>query len=267
MLVSILRRLKSRAEFELKRLSLRYKYCFNKDDTFVDYGEISLLFTNDGDRQELRYHLNAEVWYQKEKRILEPLIQRGATAVDVGANSGFMTVLFSKLVGESGKVFAFEPSKRIYTKLLKTVGRNSARNVQLINLGCGSTHGEYSLWQISDSSGHATLVPAEPGQNESSQSEQVRLVKLDDFVKEQGVKVDFLKIDAEGFESEVLSGCEMILRDQKPTIYIELSEDYRESSDRSIAILKKNGYSFLQEPDLESAGTGDNFIAIPEGRT
>src|SRR4051812_19690833 len=76
---------------------------------FVDYGDIKLLYSGDGDLQEIHYHLNHREWWQHEMQVISPYVQDGDCVVDVGANVGFISVLLARLVGPGGQVHAFEP--------------------------------------------------------------------------------------------------------------------------------------------------------------
>jgi len=245
------------------KFSLQLRHRLYRGDFYVDYGGIRLLFTNDGDFQELRYHMNAKLWFDHERETLKPWLKQGDTVIDVGANTGFLTILFSQLAGESGKVYSFEPAQKTFEKLLKTIEGNQAKNVRPINSACGADNGESNLRVVSSSSGDSTLVPTVKAGEEVS-TEKVRILCLDDFIMQEELKVDFLKIDTEGFEAEVLKGCRAILRKHKPIVYIELLAGERLDMSRlAVDILKEHGYSFLKEKDLASLDSEENFIALP----
>ena len=93
----------------------------------------------------------------------------------------------------------------------------------------------------------------------------VRIVNLDKFLGPRLERLDFLKIDTEGFEDEVLAGASEILRRFKPVIYLELSSQRRAASERAVGLLRDHGYNFERELSLESSFLGDNFFALPPG--
>jgi len=224
-----------------------------------DWGK--LWYSGDGDRQELLYHIKGSKWYQQEHKKLAKLVSPGSTVVDVGANMGFMALIFSRLTGKNGKVISLEPSHTTYKKLKKNLEENRLFNVISKNIGCASNAMVAELRKLSGSSGHSSLaVPADKAPN--CKAEKVSVDTLDNILKPYG-KVDFLKIDTEGFECEVLEGAKKILKESRPIIYIELSAQYKKSSERSIEILKEAGYIFLSEPKFSGNHSGDNFIAVP----
>jgi FkbM family methyltransferase len=230
---------------------------------FVDYGPMKLGFSNDGDHQEVQYHANCLNWYQNEMNALAGHISKGQNIVDVGANMGFMAVIFSQLVGPRGKVVCFEPSRTTFAKLEQTVAINNLANVEANNVGCGIDECLATLVKTSRSSGESSLAVGNSSIITNG-AEKVRVVGLDEFLLPRAESVHFLKIDVEGHEPFVLKGARQILQKYKPTIYIELGSQYRESSEEAIRFLKTNGYTFAVEPDLQAAG-GTNFIAKPDG--
>jgi len=247
----------------LTRASLKAQHQLAGSMITRQYEYIKLPFTNDSDLQEIYYHLNADKWYAKELNILRPYLNPGDTAIDVGANMGFMAVILAELIGPEGTVFAFEPSDRVFEKLLITLEANNVSNVvKPIKKGCGSQQESRELHQVTPSTGNATLVPTED--NTSREKEHIDIVKLDDEIINEGISsIDFIKIDTEGFEIDVLTGSWFTIKEFEPVIYIELSQDYYESSVASIDFLRKNGYVFTQDVDLRKAGNGANFIAVP----
>lgn len=68
---------------------------------------------------------------ENERRFVEQFLKEGMTMLDIGAHHGFYTVLASKKVGSSGRVFAFEPSPREHQKLLRHLKLNRCANVRV----------------------------------------------------------------------------------------------------------------------------------------
>ena len=257
----LLRKIRSRARTLSKLAALKSKSVLARGDLIQEYGWIRLAFTNDGDRQEVGYHLDCLQWHRDELAALRDFVRPGATVVDVGANLGFMAAIFAELVGSSGRILSFEPSARTFAKLRRTIEINGLSNVAAFNLGCADTESSSTLVRPDSFSGHASLVPG-ANAGVSSRIETVQLVRLDDFVLPRDARIDFLKIDTEGYEDCVLRGGIELLRRDRPTIYIELCRDYRASSEASISLLKDLGYRFLSEPDLDSAVNGMNFLCV-----
>jgi hypothetical protein len=79
--------------------SLSLRHWLKRQTVWVDYGCIKLPFHDDGDLQELHYHLEGKYWWQYEMGEIAPCIKPGFYVVDIGANLGFMSGLFSRLTG------------------------------------------------------------------------------------------------------------------------------------------------------------------------
>jgi FkbM family methyltransferase len=232
---------------------------------WVDYGWMRLPFHGDGDRQEVFYHLNGKEWWENERAILSRYVKQGDIAVDVGANLGFMAGVLSGLVGSNGQVHSFEPSPTVYAKLGEVIKANKYNNVSAYNVGCGESEGTMTL-NCTASSGNSTLHSSKDVEHEIRSTQEVRIVRLDDFFAIKLQRLDLLKIDTEGFEDAVLAGAVGLLRKFTPTIYLELTSEYLDSSQRAVRILRENGYLFEREPILEQCHNGENFIAFHESK-
>lgn len=139
-------------------------------------------------------------------------IRPGDVVVDCGANHGFSTVLFSQWTGESGKVCAFEPSPHNFGILQKNLLLNNIHNVDARQVAVGACEGELEMTTHPNSA----VIRRRP-KNYPFQMVPVR--PLD--VELDGIKVDFIKIDVEGYEFEVLEGAQKILRDL-PALAVEV---------------------------------------------
>lgn len=256
--------LRRRIRFAGAGLLLKIRFASARRTVWVDRGFLRLPYHGDGDKQEILYHLHGAQWWRDERDRLKPYIGEGSVVVDVGANIGFMTGLFSRLCGNSGKVHSFEPSPTTFSKLEEVVEANGLSNVILHNAGCGSARSEMDL-HVTRSSGNSTLHSASAELQGLKATQRVRIEVLDDYLAKDLQRLDFIKIDTEGFENEVLLGCRRLLRQFRPVVYIELSAEYGDSSQAAIDLLKSEGYLFDREPDFRCAHTGDNFIARPGG--
>jgi len=257
---ALLRRVRSSLTLNRWRLELLHRL---KGGTFwTQRGGYWLPFHGDGDVQEIHYQLDGELWFNYETERLREYLPKDGVVIDVGANLGFTALLFAKHVGPGGQVYAFEPSPPIYAKLLEVVEKNQLHNVRCFNLGCGAAQGRETLL-VPASSGASTIRRSGVHLAEACREISIALDTLDNVILPLASKVDFLKIDTEGFEDQVLAGAEQVVARYRPIVYIELSLEYRDSSARAITWLKARGYTFDRDPDLASAHNGDNFLAIP----
>ena len=260
----ILSRLRNRLGIRSMRtyLTLRRKLCGRP--FWIDNGYLQLPFHGDGDQQELLYQLHGRFWWEYESHLLAPYIQPGSVVIDVGANLGFMSAIFSSLAGDAGRVYSFEPSPTVYAKLLEVIRMNGCTNVCANNMGCGREEQSLTLYSPL-TSGCATLRPEENLEREAMKKQSVRIVKLDDFLGPELDRLNFIKIDTEGFEDEVLGGAVELLQRFKPVVYIELCADRLESSRNAVHILREQGYTFARELSYETVSTPENYIALPAG--
>jgi FkbM family methyltransferase len=231
---------------------------------WFDNGRIKLPFHGDGDDQELFYRLDGQEWWDKELRLISPYLKEGDVAVDVGANLGFMSGILRTLTGDAGRVHSFEPSPKVFAKLLEVIEVNHFSTVSAYNMGCGKEVQSMTLY-CPPSSGHASLRPNEATERSTQEKKVVQIVKLDDFLGPKLERLNFLKIDTEGYEDDVLLGTTGLLRRFFPVIYIELCSEYLASSERAIRLLLDLGYTFDREIDLQHSSNGDNYFAVPPG--
>ena len=138
-----------------------------------------------------------------ERALLKEIITPGMTVVDVGANIGIYTAFMAKIVGEKGRVYAFEPSPHNFNLLKKY---NNQSNITLVQAAIGDTTGRIALY-ISDKLNvdHRTYETGE-----KRKRIDVPSYRLDDYL--QNEKVDFIKMDIQGFEYQALLGMGNILR-------------------------------------------------------
>lgn len=150
-------------------------------------------------------------------------VERGDVVFDIGAYKGDTAVLFADLVGREGKVYSFEPVKANYDGLLRNIKVNGLEDIVVpINKGC------------SDKSGVLRAISAKSGApwaflSEDKGDETVEVITIDDFVESNNNnKVDFVKMDVEGMEYEVISGARKTIERFRPKMVIPL---YHKSSD------------------------------------
>lgn len=129
------------------------------------------------------------------------------TFFDVGANIGQSAVLYARKF-PSAKVLSFEPCAETFQRLEQNMA--GFPNVQCIKLALGSQVGTGVLAFGADSSANRIVI--NNTLTESGRSETVRQTTIDDFCKQQGIqKIDYLKVDAEGADLDVLRGAEQML--------------------------------------------------------
>jgi FkbM family methyltransferase len=141
---------------------------------------------------------------REEMSFLRSVVKPGMAVVDVGANQGLYTLLLSDLVGESGSVVAFEPDRELFEILLRNCAANHARNVRAYDIAIGAACGEDMLSRSLLNAGDNRLAPGH--RPDEANSIPVKVSSLDKIVA--GRRVDFVKIDVQGWELEAFRGME-----------------------------------------------------------
>ncbi|MEL7482352.1 MAG: FkbM family methyltransferase [Pseudomonadota bacterium] len=137
----------------------------------------------------------------------------GDTVFDIGANVGYTTALFSHLCGPSGQVVSFEPSRRTFELLKKSMA--PFENVALKNMAVASMSEEREFF-TPDMSDLASFEP-----REGAHKETVTTTTLDDMCEAYGTPA-LIKVDVEGFEVEVFKGGQALFAsDTMPMIVFE----------------------------------------------
>jgi FkbM family methyltransferase len=134
--------------------------------------------------------------------------------VDVGANVGYYTLLASRLVGEEGRVFAFEPEPQNYDLLCKNIKANGCRNVIAEQKAVWKKSGEETLFLDKSNLGGHSLVRANVMDKDGSVC--VKVTSLDEYFGALECPVDFIKMDVQGSEMGVFDGMEKIMKQDCP---------------------------------------------------
>jgi len=255
-------KLKYESRYKLTAINLGLRRSFNKSDLIISYGKYKFNFYGGGDRGEILYHAFWNKMYSDEIYKIKDFVKKGDTVIDVGGNLGFFVLILNELVGNSGKIFSFEPSKKLNQKLTSTVKINNLQNVSIVNLALGDSERSSILHYNPKQSGLSSIVS---NFENNSLSEEIKITTLDKFAENISGRVSFIKIDTEGYEPQVLRGAQKLIKRDKPTIYIELGGDNQKSSVDALQVLKELDYNCEAENlDLSGIPAGVNFIATPK---
>ncbi|GIV05871.1 MAG: hypothetical protein KatS3mg016_1446 [Fimbriimonadales bacterium] len=170
----------------------------------------------------------------KESAVLEAIAPSltGKVVYDIGANIGITTLFFARAVGEQGLVVAFEPVPPTAQRLRDNVQINRLDNVRVYELALGDEEAQAEISYAAEASGIATLrqdLTLHYQKNYYMQSFQIEVVPLDVLLKREQLPLpDFIKMDVEGFEWQVLRGAQKILKEAHPQLFLELHGASRE---------------------------------------
>lgn len=223
-----------------------------KDNSTVVVQMGSIIFNLNPARYLDNEIINGHLFEEASVLKLIDIIKPGMIVLDVGANFGYYTLLFSKLVGPSGKVIAFEPTQEYCRRLKGHLLRNKAENVTIVNKGLSKTAEEVEI-NIGECS--ATLhwsCDFDPRIRE-----KISLVALDEWWQEyiddgNLDKLDFVKIDTDGHEPHFLLGALKTITRLRPIIHLEFSKPHYENGGFSCTQVAdwldvQLGYTLYQE--------------------
>lgn len=172
-------------------------------------------------------------------RTMEENTRPGAVAYDIGANAGYLSLVLARLVGETGRVFAFEPDPKNVRALKANAEINGFPQLTLITKAVSDTCETVTFASFGYSLvGH---IAREDTPGDASLFE-VECTTVDEFVYTEGQpKPDFIKIDVEGAEEQVLRGASRVLREVRPVILAEVRGAVWE---RVLEYMKAHDYSY-----------------------
>lgn len=158
-------------------------------------------------------------WFEDEIKFLRRLLQPGQKVVDIGANYGVYALSMAQTVGATGFVWAFEPASDTAKLFADGIAVNGFTQVILERSALSSTCGTAQL----SLNGNSELNSLVRGEMSTSASETVPLVNLDECLERYGWRdIDFMKIDAEGEEANILKGGKRFFADLSPLVQYEV---------------------------------------------
>jgi len=202
--------------------------------------------------------IEQEDWFEKEIAFVRRLLRPGMHAIDIGANYGTYTLSMARAVGSQGRVWAYEPASTTARYLQKTIARNGLANVEMTQAA------------LSDRTGTARLrldTQAELNRLASEgDGEEVVVTTLDAESRARSWgRIDFIKIDAEGGERDIIRGGETFFTEQSPLVMFERRAADGENEGVRSAFLAR-GYALFKliGPDshLVPVGSDEKFDAF-----
>jgi FkbM family methyltransferase len=192
-------------------------------------------------------------WEPHIRQTLKRLIREGDNVIDIGANIGTHTIYMSKLVGEKGKVYAFEPNKINHDALVFSLMLNRCFNTSVYKFGVGEKCDimyigkEWKNTKVVNNFGAISLQT----KSSSEEDEHIDIRPVDEFLFKN---IRLIKIDAEGMEDKVIKGMSLLLNECKPYLIVEI---HPPEVPEMVKIISSIGYKMFQ-----LAQTID-FVAFP----
>lgn len=199
--------------------------------------------------------------FEKESyRIIRKLLKNGDTVLDIGANIGWYSVIFSKLVGSEAKVICFEPTKYFSSVLKKNLDSNSIKNCVLYNYGLSDKKKSVDI-VIGESSASMHSF----GNIVNQRRETIELRSLDSIIGELKLEnIRFIKVDIDGHEPAFLKGAMRTIKKYNPLILLEVFHGCYYQAGHSVwdfyRFLKDNGFYIYSEKTLEEFKSEHDFL-------
>lgn len=158
-------------------------------------------------------------WFESEIKFLRRLLQPGQKVIDIGANYGTYTLSMAQKVGQTGCVWAFEPASSTAKFLAEGIAANGFTQVVLEQIALSSIKGTAQLSLNPNSELNALIKDKVP----ASASETVPLSTLDECMENYRWRdIEFMKIDAEGEEANILKGGGKFFAEESPLVMYEI---------------------------------------------
>lgn len=192
--------------------------------------------------------------YELDKqRALERFVRPGMTVYDIGAQAGFYTLFFSRLVGDAGRVYAFEPCPYEARFLVDHTRINRLENVQIIQAA------------VSERAGFVGMTfDRGMTQNEICNSSDSNLIVPSLTLDDSGLaRPEVIKMDVEGAEFAVLNGARQMLRKARPVVFVALHGSKQRAA--CLEIFTELGYRVygLGGEPADDASPIDEIYALP----
>lgn len=249
---------KRRNSFWAKLLPRRDQYSSTDYRDAVREGIKYRLYLNDYEDYWIYLKVKAE------HREYYDLVKDGMVVMDIGTNIGMSLLNFTKR-NPSGYNYGFEPVPETYNKAAHNVSVNPFKNVEVNQLALSDEEGMlYFDYTEEHKSGKAHSGGNFLLKGGKKDSISVRATTLEKFVAEKNItKIDFIKMDVEGFEINVIKGGMEILKRLKPMFYIEVNDStlkrQGQTPEQLLALLKEIGYKIESFPDKKLLENMNDF--------
>ena len=194
---------------------------------------------------------------QNETFLLKQIVKEGWNILDIGANFGWYSLHFSKMVGNNGNVYAFEPIKQTYDELKSNLSLNNATNVKTLKFALGNKEHKTNFGVPFFDGGSA----ASSQHLGFSKKVKIPVFPLDKIFDQEDIKkVNLIKADIEGGELNLLLGAEKVLKKHKPNIFIEIVDMHC----NRFGYKPKDIFNFLIKKNYEGFYIGNEHSDIKE---
>jgi FkbM family methyltransferase len=198
--------------------------------------------------------VSGQVWENQIDNLLKKYVVRGSTALDIGAHIGTHTLRMAQLAGPNGRVYAFEPQKKIYRELVYNLKINQMSNAVPLRYAVGNSNAVIEMGATPEGNEGFTAI--------GSGGDKAELRTIDSF----GFKgVSLIKIDVEGFEDPVLEGARETLLKNHPAILVEiLARNSNDASPEAAKLRVANTKKIIEDLGYSiELISNEDYLALP----
>lgn len=163
------------------------------------------MFLDENDSLRL---LENRVYEAFQTELIKKQIKYDDVVLDLGANIGYYTLIFAKLAGQNGKIFAFEPDPGNFSLLQKNLQINHYHNVTVINKAVSDKNEKIRLYLSENNQGDHRIYDS----FDDHQSVEIETIRLDDYFENYPGKINFIKMDIQGAEGGAVKGMIQLLQ-------------------------------------------------------
>ncbi len=178
-------------------------------------------------------------------RAIKDFCKADMTIYDVGANIGYLSLIFARLIGMEGKVYAFEPLPENSQRIADHIALNSLQNIIHLIPYAVSDHEGIQTFLVHWHTALSRLTTCSHKDNEFIKKIEIKSLRLDDFVFRDGnPQPNIIKIDIEGGGVKAIPGMLEIVRKARPILFMELHGP--EEHKAAWEVLKQNNYTICK---------------------
>ena len=206
----------------------------------MPFGNLKLELHIDDWIQQNLYFL--DIYEDAELKVMGHNLSSDSTFIDIGANFGLYSLSASQKITKEGEILCFEPFPQNYRALTNNISRNNLSMVTAENMAIGDQEGSLKLYYNPN---EYNLGMVSANYIENADFHKVEMISLDSYLNSNPrQRIDFIKIDVEGFEYQALLGMKNTLAQFGPLILIEILDemDSKENANNVHIFLVELGY-------------------------
>lgn len=155
-------------------------------------------------------------------KLISKYLRKNSVCLDIGGNIGYYALLEKKIIGKNGRIIVIEPSPENFKILKKNLKLEDNSTDLALNIAAGDKDGSIKFLLYKNAGNSSMIVPEGMESKYPGQTIDVPIKKIDTIVDELKLeKLDFVRMDSEGYEYNILQGMKETLKKFRPIIQLE----------------------------------------------